>query len=131
MTAVSPRWRVAAVAWAATIFVSGVIPTRSMLRAISAGHETLSTTVAHFVAYTLLGFLLGVAVGGWEADVGHLALGLVLAVALGGMIELVQVPLAYRDAQFVDFMVDSAGAAVGIVVFSVVASAARLRSRPG
>jgi VanZ family protein len=131
VTTVSRVWRVAAAAWAAAILVSGVIPTRSTVHAISDGHETLSTTVAHFAAYALLGFLLGVALSGWRVDVGRLVLGLALAAALGGAIELVQGPLSYRDAQLVDFLVDVAGAAAGLVVFSAAASAARPRSRRG
>jgi VanZ family protein len=131
VTTASRVWRVAAVAWASVIFVSGVIPMRKTVHAISGGHDALSTTVAHFTAYALLGFVLGVALSGWRVDVGRLALGLVLAAALGGAIELVQGPLSYRDAQLVDFLVDAAGAAVGLVVFSVAASAARPRSRPG
>lgn len=98
---------------------------------VSAGHETLTTTVAHFVAYALLGFLLGVALGGWRVDVRSLALGLALAASLGGAIELVQGPLSYRDAQFFDLIANAAGAAVGLVVFSAVAAGARPRSHPG
>ena len=79
----------------------------------------------------VLGFLLGVALGGWRVDPGRLTLGLALAAALGGAIELVQGPLSYRDAQVVDFLVDVAGAAVGLVLFSAVTSVTRPRSRPG
>ena len=99
VTTASPLWRVAAVLWAAAIVISGVIPTSSTVHAISDGHDTLATTVAHFVAYAVLGFLLGVALGGWRVDARRLALGLALAAALGGAIELVQGPLSYRDAQ--------------------------------
>ena len=45
-------------------------------------------------------------------------MGLALAAALGGAIELVQGPLSYRDAQVADFLVDVAGAAAGLAVFS-------------
>jgi VanZ family protein len=129
MKTASPFWRVAAVLWAAAIIVSGVVPTSSTVHAISDGHDTLTTTVAHFIAYAVLGFLLGVALGGWRVDPGRLAIGLALAAALGGAIELVQGPLSYRDAQVVDFLVDAAGAAVGLVVFSVAAWVTRPRSR--
>lgn len=131
MTAASPFWRVAAVAWAAAVFISGVLPTSSTVRAISGGHDTFTTTAAHFAAYALLGFLLGVALGGWRIDLGRLALGLALAAALGGAIELAQGPLSYRDAQLVDFIVDVAGAAVGFLAFSAVVRATRPRSRHG
>ncbi len=95
------------------------------------GTTRLTTTIAHFVAYALLGFLLGVALGGWRVDLRRLVLGLALAAALGGAIELIQGPLSYRDAQLADFVVDVAGAAAGLVVFSAAASVARRRSRRG
>jgi VanZ family protein len=131
VTTASPLWRVAAVAWAVVIFVSGVIPTQSTVHAISGGHDSLATTIGHFMAYVALGFLLGVAFSGWRVDTGRLMLGLALAAALGGAIELVQGPLSYRDAQVVDFVVDVAGAGVGLVLFSAVTSVTRPRSRPG
>ena len=130
MTATSRFWRVAAGVWAAAIFVSGVVPTRSVVRAVSEGHDTLTTTAAHFVVYAVLGFLLALALVGWGTDFRRLALALALAAALGGTIELIQGPLSYRDAQLADFIVDVAGAAAGLAVFSV-AAAARSRSRRG
>ena len=131
MTAASPFWRVAAEAGAAAIFISGVLPTSSTVHALSGGHDTFTTTAAHFAVYALLGFLLGVALGGWRIDAGRLALGLALAAALGGVIELAQGPLSYRDAQLVDFIVDVAGAAAGLLVFSASVRATRPRSRRG
>jgi len=130
VTATSRFWRVAAGVWAAAIFVSGVVPTRSVVRAVSEGHDTLTTTAAHFVVYAVLGFLFGLALGGWHTDLRRLAVALALAAALGGAIELIQGPLSYRDAQLADFIVDVAGAAAGLAVFSV-AAAARSRSRRG
>ena len=58
----------AAAGWAVVIFVSGVLPTADTVNAVSAGHDTLTTTAGHFVAYALLGFLLGLALGGWRVD---------------------------------------------------------------
>jgi VanZ family protein len=121
---------VAAVVWTVAIVVSGVVPTSSAVHAISGGHDTLTTTIAHFVAYVILGFLLGVALGGWRIDLGRLALGLALAAALGGAIELLQGPLSYRDAQVADLLVDVAGAAAGLAAFSAVTMVTRPRSRP-
>ena len=131
MTTASLFWRAAAALWAVAIVISGVVPTSSAVHAISDGHDTLATNVAHFLAYAVLGFLLGVALGEWQTDTRRLALALLLAAALGGAIELVQGPLSYRDAQVLDFVVDVAGAAVGLVVLSVAASVTRPRSRPG
>ena len=131
MTATSVVWRRAAAAWALVILVSGVLPTRSAVEAVWAGHDTATTTIGHFVAYALLGFLLGIALGDWKVDLRHLALGLALAAALGGAIELVQGPLSYRDAQLADFLVDVAGAATGLAVFSAAVAATRSRSHRG
>jgi VanZ family protein len=130
VTPASRRWRIAA-AWAAVILVSGVLPTQSTVRAISGGHDDLVTTAGHFAAYVLLGFLLGVALCGWEPRGSALVLGLVLAAVLGGAIELVQAPLSYRGAQLSDFVVDVAGAAAGLAAFSAVALVRRPRSRRG
>ena len=131
MRASSALWRWAAAGWALIILISGVLPTAGAVKAISAGHDTLTTTIGHFVAYALLGFLLGVALGEWSVDLRRLALGLALAAVLGGAIEVVQGPLSYRDAQLADFLVDVAGAAAGLAVFSAAVWATRSRSRRG
>jgi VanZ family protein len=127
----SLRWRLAAAIWAAVIFVSGVVPTQRAVTAVSGGHDTAFTTAAHFAVYAVLGFMLGVAVAGWTAETRGVLVALVLAAALGGVIEVIQGPLSYRDAQIADFVVDVAGAAVGLAVFSAVARGRRPRSRPG
>lgn len=125
-------WQLAAAVWAAAIFVSGVFPTRETVSAVSNGHETVFTAAMHFAIYLVLGFLLGVALGGWSVDLRRLALGLAMAAVLGGGIELLQGPLPYRDTQIVDFVVDVVGSVAGLCLFSVVAaSAARLRWRHG
>ena len=131
MTASLRVWRAAAVAWAAAILVSGLLPTRDVVEAVSGGRDDAVTTAGHFAAYVLLGFLVGVALMGWEVRARGLLLGLALAAALGGLVELVQAPLPYRDAQALDFWVDVAGAAVGLALFSVAASAGRSRWRRG
>jgi VanZ family protein len=131
LRAPSAFWRWAAGGWAVVIFISGLLPTADAVKAVWAWHDTVTTTVGHFVAYALLGFLLGVALGGWRVDLRRLALGLVLAAVLGGAIELIQGPLPYRDMQLADFLVDVAGAAAGLVVFSAAVRAKRSRSRRG
>jgi VanZ family protein len=122
---------VAAAAWAGVILVTGTLPTQSVVEAVSGGHDDLATMAGHFAAYALLGFLLGVALGGWSVERARAILVLVLAAGLGGLIELVQVPLPYRDGQAVDVLVNAAGAAVGLAVLSAVATARRSRSRRG
>lgn len=124
-------WRAAAMCWALVIVVSGVLPTQGAVHAISDGHDDFLTSAGHFVGYIVLGFLLAVAIGGWAARARQVAIALVLAAALGGAVELVQGPLTYRDMQLSDFLVDVAGAALGIVAFSAVALARRPRSRRG
>ena len=58
-------------------------------------------------------------------------LALALAAVLGGLIEVLQGPLPYRDAQLLDFFVNIAGAAVGLALFSAAAPAMRRRSHRG
>ncbi len=127
----SLRWRMAAAIWAAAIFVSGVAPTRSTVAAVSGGHDTAFTTAAHFAVYAVLGFMLGVALSRWTPDARGVGVALALAAALGGAIELIQGPLSYRDAQLADSLVDVAGAAVGLAVFSAVVWRRQSQSRPG
>jgi VanZ family protein len=127
----SLRWRLAAAIWAAAIFASGVAPTQSAVTAVSGGHDAAFTTVGHFAAYAVLGFLLGVALSGWKPDARGALIALALSAALGGAIEVIQGPLSYRDAQVVDLLVDVAGAAVGLAALSVAARGLRSRSHPG
>ena len=64
--------------------MSGLLPTRSAVGAVSGGHDAATTTAAHFVVYVVLGFLLAVALAGWRPAARPLLVGLALAVALGG-----------------------------------------------
>jgi hypothetical protein len=105
----SRGWRVAAVACAVAIVVFGVLPTQGVVHAIAEGRDDLLTSAGHFASYALLAF--------------------VLAVSLGVAIELVQAPLPYRDCQLGDALVDAAGAALSLAVFSAVARARARRPR--
>jgi VanZ family protein len=124
-------WRAAVLIWAGVIFVTGMLPTQGAVDVVSGGHDDLATLTGHFAAYLLLGVLLGVALGGWRVERDRMLLALVLAVALGAVIELLQMPLPYRDGQVVDLVVNAAGAAVGLAVFSAAAPVVRSRSRRG
>lgn len=124
-------WQVAAAAWAAIILVTGLLPTQKGVEILSGGHDTVATTAGHFAAYLLLGLLLGAALGGLRAGWMRVLLTLAGAAVLGGLIEVAQGPLPYRDAQLSDFFVNIAGAAVGLALVSVVARATRSRSRRG
>ncbi len=124
-------WCLAAAGWAAVIVVSGVAPTRDAVAAVSSGFDELATAAGHFAAYVVLGYLLSAAFESLTGRVRAAALTLALGAMLGGAIELVQAPLPYRDAQLSDFVVDAAGVAVGIAVFTCAGLARRRRPRPG
>jgi VanZ family protein len=124
-------WRAAAALWAFAIFVSGMVPTETTVTRLSGGHNAAFTTAAHLAVYAVLGFLVGVAVAGWEPRWGTASLALALAAALGGVIEVIQGPLPYRDAQVTDFVVDVIGAVLGLLVLKTVAWRRRSRSHPG
>lgn len=121
-------WRVAAVVWAAAIVVFGVLPTQGVVHAITEGRggDDLFTSAGHFAAYVLLAFVLAVALDDWRLSRRAVLGAAALAVSLGVAIELVQAPLPYRDCQVGDALVNAAGAALGLAVFSV---AARTRAR--
>ena len=122
----SRGWRAAAVSWAAAIVVFGGLPTQSTIHAVSGGQDDLSTSAGHFAAYVLLAFVLAVALDDWRLSRRAVLGAAAVAVSLGVAIELVQAPLPYRDCQLGDALVDVAGAALGIAVFSAVA---RVRGR--
>jgi VanZ family protein len=124
-------WRVAAAVWAAVILAAGLLPTQEAVETLSGGHDTAATTAGHFAAYLLLGFLLAPALGGLRAEWMRVPLALASAAVLGGLIEVLQGPLPYRDAQLLDFFVNIAGAAVGLALFSAAALAMRRRSHRG
>ena len=116
---------------AAILFIGGVLPTSGFVHAVSEGHDSLATTLAHFATYAALGYLLAVAIDGREISVRSALWSVGLAAALGGVIELVQGPLPYRDAQVADFVVDVAGAVAGLVALSLSGAVVRRRSRRG
>ena len=122
-----PRaWRVAAALWAAALVVFGVLPTEGVVHAIAEGREELISSAGHLASYVLLAFVLAVAVDDWRLSRRAVLGAAALAVCLGVAIELVQAPLPYRDCQLGDALVDAAGAALGLAVFS---AAARARAR--
>lgn len=124
-------WRAAAVVWAGVILVFGLLPTQGAVEAVSGGRDTLVTTAGHFGAYLLLGCLVGAALGDLAAGWQRLLLTLALAAALGGVIEVAQGPLPYRDAQLTDFLVNLAGSVVGFTLFSAGARSRRSPWRRG
>jgi VanZ family protein len=125
----SPRWRIALVVWVVAIVVSGLVPIASMVEVV--GPPDPVTMAGHFVAYAILGYILAVTLGGRRVSLRTVAFSFGLALALGVVVELLQGPIPYRDTSLFDLAVDAAGAAVGLAVFSVVASGGRSRWRPG
>jgi VanZ family protein len=87
------------------------------------------TSAGHFAAYTILAFLLAVALDDWRLSRRAVLGAAALAISLGAAIELVQAPLPYRDCQLGDALVNAAGAALGLALFSVVARARGRRPR--
>jgi VanZ family protein len=120
---------VVAVAWAVAVIVSGVMPTQSVVHAVAQGRDGLLTSAGHFSAYTVLAFLLAVALDDWRLSRRAVLGAAALAISLGAAIELVQAPLPYRDCQLSDALVNAAGAALGLALFSVAARARGRRPR--
>ena len=125
----SRGWRVAAVVWTAVIVVFGVLPTQGVVHVIAEGRDDLLTSAGHFASYAVLALVLAVALDDWRLSRRAVLGAAALAVALGVAIELVQAPLPYRDCQLGDALVNAAGAALGLAVFSAVARARRPRWR--
>ena len=125
-------WKVIAVLWAAVIVLFGVVPTHEALAATAGARENLVASLGHFFEYAFLAFALAVAFGGWKVEARAIALSAAIAVALGWAIEVVQLPLPYRDFQVSDGLVDVAGVTAGLALFSALAvwRAARRPARP-
>jgi VanZ family protein len=70
----------------------------------------LQHDLEHFSAFALAGLLFGLAYA------GHLRAWLLSAVVFSLALELSQIPLPTRHARLEDFVVDAAGACLGIVV---------------
>jgi VanZ family protein len=115
-----PRgWGLAAALWALVITVFGVIPTHEALAATVGSREDFVASLGHFAEYAVFAFLLAVAFGGWRLRTLPLVAAGAVAVGFGWVIELVQLPLPYRDFQVSDGIVDAAGVVAGLLVFSV------------
>ena len=126
MTRSARTWSAAALAWAVVIVVFGVAPTQQIVSVAAPDHETASTLAGHFVEYFVLAVLITAAWGPRLGRIRGATMALAIAVGLGAVIEVVQAFLPYRDCQAIDVLVNAAGAACGVVSFSV-ASAVRAR----
>jgi VanZ family protein len=120
----------AAVVWALVIVAFGIVPVQPLINATAPDQEVASTVAGHFVEYFVLAALIAAAWGGRSGKARAAAIALTLAVGLGAVIELMQAFLPYRDCQAIDVLVNAAGAACGVAVFTVVSVVvARRRSR--
>jgi uncharacterized protein YfiM (DUF2279 family) len=135
--------------WAAVILVFALLPTHAALSAAVGERETLTTQVGHFIEFAVLAALglwwmsarernPGDAGAGGRAGEGpaggpvpvRSVLGVwAAATAFGALIEVLQVPLAYRSAQVGDLAMDAAGAAAGLLAFSCVRALRGQRGR--
>jgi VanZ family protein len=115
--------------WAAAIVVVGVLPIQGVVHAVAEGRDDLVASAGHFASYLVLAFVLAVAIDDWRLSRRAVVGAAVLAVSLGALVELVQAPLPYRDCQLQDALVNAAGAALGLAVFSVAARVRVRRSR--
>jgi hypothetical protein len=127
------------VAWALAVLAFAVVPTHAALSSTVGKQETLATEVGHFFEFAVLAALAswwaiqraesrasetvegpGQGWAGLGARLVTAACVWVAAVAYGAMLELIQMPLAYRSAQAGDLAVDAAGAFAGLLAFSCV-----------
>ena len=126
-------WRIAAAAVTAVIVVFGVLPTHETLQAVAGEGEGMATVVGHFLEYLVLGLVLTLALRSEPPRLPVMLVAGLLCVGLGVAIELIQLALPYRSAQMSDVAVNAAGAAVGLLLVSLVGrtGARRSRLRPG
>ncbi len=128
--------------WAGVVLVFAVLPTHSVLSQTVGDRETLTTQVGHFAEFAVLAWLAawwsasrarasveggadeGAATtavrGGPEGATGDARSAFVVWVSVvgyGALIEVAQVPLPYRSAQFSDLAIDAAGAFAGLLLF--------------
>ncbi len=107
--------------WGAVVLVFGVVPTHDTLQAVVGEEESLSTVVGHFAEFAVFAFLAGdwlLARRGQPSFLKAAVVALAMTAALGGVVELVQGPLPYRDMQLGDLATDVAGGIAGLVVLS-------------
>ena len=110
-----------------TRFLLGLVG--DILPGSDAGVEQLHTLVrknAHFIAYFILGILLVNALGRWEdLQVRHLRVSFVVAVLYAASDEFHQLFIEGRSGEFRDVVIDSAGAATGILLYWAINSYVR------
>ena len=90
------------------------------------GRLSLYDKAGHFAAYVVLGFLALRAAN--RRDAVPIVLTFASCAALGGLIEVIQ-PLVGRRKELGDFLVDLAGAAIGVALYTAVAAVLSRKAR--
>lgn len=107
-----------ALAWAGVMLVFALVPTHAALSSTVGDQEHLATQVGHFAEFALLAWLLAGWAVGRSASARRAAVAAwAVAVAYGALLELLQMPLSYRSAQWTDLAIDAAGATLGALLF--------------
>jgi VanZ family protein len=117
-------WCAALAAYWLAIFAATHVP--KDFPGVPSGHED---KLAHFAAYAILAIAFATT---WQSAAGiligaHLRFIWVLLIAYGAIDELTQ-PLAGREASWLDWLADGAGAAVGLAAFRWFARWREIRS---
>lgn len=124
-----------ALAWAGVILAFAVLPTHAALSRTVGDRETFTTQAGHFLEFAVLAWLVAWwlaargdrrqgtpdgegAAGGTMTILRDAALAWAAVASYGVMIEVVQLPLSYRSAQWSDVAIDAAGALAGLLAFS-------------
>lgn len=107
--------------WAAAVLVLTLMPSRDVPAWPWAEQVQLDKFV-HAFLFGMQSLLLGLALadfGAWRSRIGPLAVAAVVAIAYGGMIELLQEGMgAGRHGDVLDLLADAAGALIGFGVLS-------------
>lgn len=124
-----------ALAWAGVILAFAVLPTHAALSRTVGDRETFTTQAGHFLEFALLAWLVAWwlaarrdrrrgtwgdegAAAGTATILRDAALAWAAVASYGVIIEVVQLPLPYRSAQWSDVAIDAAGALAGLLAFS-------------
>lgn len=109
-------WSVLAALYAIAIFIGSAIPAPDLPEVVSA----VSDKVLHLLEYAILGFLVHRAMctqRRWSALARNaVVMTVVIAIVYGASDELHQSFVPGRTADFLDWIADSAGAAIGIAL---------------
>ncbi|MEM4782089.1 MAG: VanZ family protein [Halalkalicoccus sp.] len=116
--------------WAAVGLVAGAILLVSVIPipgSVPKDGGVPTSALFHVVGYAVLAALLSIALLATETRVRAALLGSGGASGYGALIECVQYPISYRTFNFLDMLINGAGAGVGVLLLFV---ALALREAP-